>query len=424
MAVAGGLGLSMAGMAGCAAGSDSTNGKPTLRYGFWGDNLREQNYNKALKQFSQQNPDIQMQPEFAAYTAFQERMTTEIAARNVPEIFWIASPQVMTYSKNGLYRQLDNIPTLSLSAYSPADLDSFKLDGKLNNMPFGIYTPVIRYNETFAQEDGVAVPVEGSPGWTWDGCAQFLIDYSKNNKKQRRGMPYRADHDLSFEAWLRQRGEQLWTQDGRMGFTVDALAGWFDWWEKLRKAGAVMSLGEQNGLAFDWAAVGNKVLANVGNSNNIVDEAKIFPTSRFRLRGMPVDLGTPDGYKFLYYARMAIYQNIDSSKVDAAGKMIDYNTNKTDLLKVVGLTLGVPVNPQVAEQAVSFANRDEQEMLALVAKDRAAPRRPRYEAPAGSSSWRSTMSRVVESIALGKSSVADGARQMVNEIQAALERAK
>ncbi|ADB33647.1 extracellular solute-binding protein family 1 [Kribbella flavida DSM 17836] len=421
-------GLSAAAVAGCGGGSGGAGGgdaggKTTLRYAWWGNTIRQQNYTKALQQFTAANSGIGIEPEFAEYSAFQERMTTQIAARDVPDIFWIASPQVLTYHKSKLYRKLDDVPTLNWGDYSKEDLESFKLGGELNTVPFAIFVPVIRYNETVAKADGVTIPAEG-PGWNWDSFADLLVAYSKNNPGKRKGVPYAPDHDLTFEAWLRQRGEQLWTEDGQVGFTPDGLGSWLDWWEKLRKSGAALSLSEQEGMGPDWAQVGKLVLANFGNSNHIIDDAKMFPQERFRLRAMPVDPAATAGHKYLYFPRMAVYQRIDDAKVEAAGKVLDYNVNNPEMLKTVRLTMGAPTNPKVAEQAVAFASQDEKEMLALVGKERVAERRPRYEAPPGSSTWRTTMTRVCEEIALGRTSVPDGAKKLVEEISAGIKRAQ
>ncbi|TCO32847.1 ABC-type glycerol-3-phosphate transport system substrate-binding protein [Kribbella steppae] len=426
LALATGTATGVAAVSGCSGSSGGPSGEGgdvTLRYAWWGNTIRQQNYTKALKQFSTANPSIAIEPEFADYTAFQERMTTQIAARDVPDIFWIASPQVMTYHKSKLYRKLDDIPTLKWDDYSKEDLETFKLSGELNTLPFGIFTPVIRYNETVATADGVTIPAEG-PGWTWDSLSELLVAYSKNNPDKRKGVPYAPDHDLTFEAWLRQRGEQLWTEDGQVGFTVDGLGSWLDWWEKLRKAGAALSLSEQEGMGPDWAQVGKKVLVNFGNSNHIIDDAKMFPKERFRLRAAPIAPTAVDGHKYLYFPRMAIYQRIDDANLEAAGKVLDYNVNNPEMLKTVRLTMGAPTNPKVAEQAQAFASQDEKEMLAVVQKERAAQRKPRYEAPPGSSTWRTATSRICEEIALGKTTVPDGAKKLVDEIAAGIKRAQ
>jgi hypothetical protein len=85
--------------------------------------------------------------------------------------------------------------------------------------------------------------------------------------------------------------------------------------------------------------------------------------------------------------------------------------------------MGAPTNPKVAEQAKAFASPDETEMLAVVAKERAAERKPRYEAPPGSSTWRTAMTRICEEIALGKTAVPDGAKKLLDDINAGIKRA-
>jgi ABC-type glycerol-3-phosphate transport system substrate-binding protein len=400
------------------SGGTSAAGQATVRYAWWGNNIRQQNYTKALELFQEENPDISIDTEFAEYSAFQERMTTQMAARNVPDIFWIAAPQVMTYEKNNLYRSLEDIEALDLSDYSDEDIDGFRLGGELNTMPHGIFVPVVRFNQSFLEDEGVELPADDD--WTWDALAELLIDYNDNNGDERRGISYDADHDLTFEAWLRQQGQQLWTEGGDVGFDVDGLASWFDWWEKLRKAGAALSLSEQEGIGADWADVGDRVLARFGSSNHIIDDAQIFPDWTFTLRAMPVFPGAEPGHKYLYTPRLAIYQGIDDDKVEAAGAVVNFNTNNVEFLKIVGMTMGAPPNPRVLEAAYEFASDDETQMLAVVEADREAERRPRHEAPAGSSTWRTVMARASEEVALERRSVVEAAELMIADIQAAI----
>lgn len=416
------LGLSSActGVGGSSSGQEG--GGTALRYAWWGNNVRQQNYTKAQEQFMASNADIKIQPEFADYTAYQERMTTQMAARNVPDIFWVPSPQVMSYFASDIYHDLEGIDTLSLEDYSAADLESFKLNGKLNTMPFGIFAPVVRFNQTFLDEDGVDLPEDG-PGWSWDALSELAVDYSKENSKKRWALAYSLEHDLTFESWLRQHGEQLWTEDGQMGFTTDTVAGWINWWEKLRKAGATPSLSEQDGVAPDWPTIGEKVLGHFGNSNHIIDDAKQFPDYTFTLRHMPELPDAPAGYQFLYFPRMSIYSGIDEDKLAAAGSMINFNVNSVEMLKVVGLTMGAPVNPRVAEEVVEFATEDEKGMLKIIAEERAIERKPRYEAPPGTSTWRAVMARIGEEVALQGTSVGDAAAKFTTEVKAGIDRA-
>ncbi len=401
-------------MAGCGSGSSGA----ALRYAWWGNTVRQQTYTQALEEFQEANPEITVDPEFAEYGAFQERMTTQMAARNVADIFWIASPQVMTYEANGLYRRLDDIPTLDLSDYSDEDIESFSFDGQLLTMPHGVFAPVARYNETFLEEDGATLPGED---WTWEELSEFLVDYAADNSSGRRGASYTPDQDMALEAWLRQRGQDLWTEDGTIGFDAEALGDWFEWWRVLLDEGAVLSLGEQEGMQPDFSAVGDSVLLNFGSSNHIIDEASMFPDYKYRLRSVPVGEGAADGHRFLYFPRLAIYSGIDDDKVEAAGRLVSENVNNSDFLKTVGLTMGAPPNPRLLQEAYEFASEDETEMLEVVEATREEEQRPRHEAPPGTGTWREALSRASESIALGNAGVSETAEDLIAEIQSGID---
>jgi ABC-type glycerol-3-phosphate transport system substrate-binding protein len=423
--------LKLATVSAVAASSLSLSGRQvsaqeamTIRYGWWGGTARQQSYTAALEKFEAANPNIKIEKEFADYEGFQERMTTQMAAGDVPDIFWVASPQVLTYERAGLFRQLDDIATLDLSDLDEGILETIRLNGVLNTMPNGIFTPVVRYNETFAEEDGVELPSQEDGQWTWEKFAEFLIDYNENNASGRRGITYDATADLPFEGWCRQHGEELWSQDGSIGWTMETLVAWFEWWENLRQAGAALSVSEQEGVSKDWQLSGDKVLATFQNSNHIVDDAKAFPDFTFRMREIPVMDGAAEEHKFLYYPRMAIYSGIDEAQVEAAGSIVNYIINDVEFVQTTGLTMGAPINPRIRAEAQEFATDAEIEMLNIVEAEAAAPSKPRYEAPAGSNNWRTVMTRTAEEIALEQSSIEDACQRMMDEIAQEIERAR
>lgn len=409
------------GVAGSGGAGGGGSANTSVRFAWWGNNVRQQNYMTAFEQFGEDHPEISIEPEFADYSPYQERMTTQMAARNVPDIFWVPSPNVLTYYSNGLYHDISEIETLDLADYDQEDLDSFMIDGSLNTMPFASTTPVVRVNQDFADADDVRLPEPDEP-WSWDDLAEFARDYSKE-QQQRKALSYYVDHDLTFESWLRQRGEDLWSEDGTMGFSQEGLADWIDWWEKLRKAGATTSLSEQDGPAPDWGLVGDKILMTCGSSNHLIDDAEMFPDYTFTLRQPPAPESAESGHRFIYTPRMAIYAEIDESKLDAAGTLLNFCTNNVEMIKTVGLTMGAPVNPRVAEEMREFASDNEKQCLDMVGAAREADRRPRFEAPPGSSTWRDVMQRECERVALEGVPVGRAAKAIISEIDAGLKRA-
>lgn len=406
----------VAGGGGGGGGSDDAAG--SVRFAFWGNNVRMENYQDAFDHLMESDPDVTLDTEFADYNAFQERMTTQMAGGNVADIFWIPSASVMSYYANDLYRPLSDVSSLDLSDFSEQDLRDFELAGELNTMPHGIFVPVLRSNVTLAEEDGVTIP----DSWTWDELAEFARDYSANSAEGRFALPYNASHDLTFEAWLRQHGEELWTEDGQVGFSEDGLASWIDWWEQLRAAGATPEIGAQDGVEPSWEDVGNRTLMWTGNSNHIVDDATMFPDQQFALHHVPEAADAPAGHQYLYFPRMAMYQGISDEQAELAGQVMTFCTSNPVIHEYVGLTMGAPVSPKVSEAVREFASDYELQMLDVVTEDREIERTPRYEAPPGTSTWRTEMTRALEQVTLGEVSVAQGAAGLIAEINRGIER--
>ncbi|MGC0142143.1 ABC transporter substrate-binding protein [Pseudactinotalea sp. Z1732] len=408
----------LAACGGVAGGGGNASG--SIRYAFWGNDQRRERYAEGLASLQEDYPDIDLNIEFADYGAFQERMTTQMAAGDVADIFWVPSPQVLTYHANGLYRRLDDLDSLDLSDFSDQDIEDFKLDGEYNTMPHGSSIPVVRYNHTFAEEDGVELPED----WSWDWIAEFAVDYTENNPHGRRALPFGAHFDLPFEGWLRQRGEDLWTEDGRPGFSEDGLASWIEWWKNLLDAGATASISEQDGVQVSWTDVGDDCLLWFGNSNHIVDEAPMYPDYEFRLRNLPIASDAVEGHQYLYFPRMAIYSGLEDDQAELAGHVLTYCSSNVAMQQSVGLSMGVPPNPRVAQEYEEFANDVELEMIRVVNHDREVPnRRPRYEAPPGSGTWRDVMERVLEEVTLGDTSVSEAAASMIEEVTRSIDRA-
>lgn len=407
----GALSVAAMSLAGCAPSGSGGDG--SVRFAWWGGSDRQRAYLEALDAFTAANPEIKVAPEFGDYDAYQERMTTQMAARDVPDVFWIPSPAVLTYRDAGLYRDLDGIEGLDLSAFGADQIETFRLDGELNTLPKSLFSPVLRYNKTFLTEADAALPEQ----LDWDNLAEFLIDYSSDNAEGRKGVSYGPYHDMPFESFLRQRGEDLWTQDGRLGASVDGVAAWIDWWENLRRAGATTTVSEQDGIEPSWPQVGDKVLTTFANSNHIVDEALAFPDYEFEQRDVPAAADAAAGYHFTYYSRFAMYARVPDDRVAAAAALMSFNLNSPELLKLVGLSSGAPPNTALLDQYEADATPDEQKVIAITREIAETEQRPRFEAPAGSGDWRTIMIRELEEVTLGEKTVPDAAAAFVEAVE-------
>ena len=167
---------------------------------------------------------------------------------------------------------------------------------------------------------------------------------------------------------------------------------------------------------MDWALAGDKTLMTFGNANHIADHAKMFPDYTFELRGMPVLPDAADGYTFGFMNRLTIYSGISSDLLADAGRFLSFNLNHEAMLTPT-LSLGAPVSGKQLEAAFDVASPDEQKMLRIVQHNNAQESNPRYEAPAGTGTWRDIMTRTIEEIVLGGMGVREASQKMIEGIQ-------
>jgi len=392
-----------AALSACSQEGGATGGTTKIRYGHWDNGNAQATFAALFQSFMDANEGIEVAQEFASYADFQERMTTQIAGKNVADIFWVASPQVITYYNNNLFHDLDELPGFDFSQYDESMLERIKIDGKLNTMPMGMSIPAFRYNATYLEEAGASLPAN----WTWDSLAEFLVDYSKDAPAGRYACLYQPAHDLALEGWLRQHGEDLWTEDRKLGASVEALSEYVNWWEKLRAAGATPSFEEQDGVAPGWNDHGAKVLFTVGNQNHIIEASDVYPDYTFKQRVIPTIESPAEGHAFGYLVRLAVYSLTDESKLEAIGKLLEFNLNSAEWMSTLGPVMGAPISR--SQQAAARESTDQriQEVLAVTDETLAAPSRPRFDAPPGSSTWRMEYERGIEAVALGSKSITE-----------------
>lgn len=360
------------------------------------------------------NPDIEILQEFADYNAFQERMTTQIAGGEVADIFWIASPQVLAYNQAGIYHDLNELPNFDFDGIDADILERLKIGGTLNTMPCGMITPAFRWNKTFLDAVGGTAP----DTLTWDSAAEFLRDYAANNSEGHAGIIYHAGHDLTLEAWLRQHGEDLWTEDGKLGASVECVSDYVDWWEKLRVDEITTSIEEQGGINGAWNDFGSKALADIGSHNQILEAAAIFPDYELVQAPTPALADAADGHRFTYFVRMGVYEGTKS--FDAVGSVLDWCLNDPDFITELGPVQGTPASGAQREALADSDDHNIQQTNVVMDEVLAEQMKPRYDTPPNASTWRTKYDAALEKIVLGQSSITDAITEWHTEVGSAL----
>jgi multiple sugar transport system substrate-binding protein len=260
------------------------------------------------------------------------------------------------------------------------------------------------------------------PKWSWDDLARIAGEISKINPGKYWGVGDNSRWEQGFEHWLNQRGKLLYTGEGKAAFTVDDVAAWFDQWDKLRKAGACppAEVAALNSGKIDEYEISRGIAAmSFANSNQIL----AFQAINKNKLSISVFPNVPGGVSG-HYIKPAMLMSISSRTrfKEEAAKVVQFMVNEAEGVKALGIERGVPGSSTA--QGLLAPDLDELgklqiDFVAAVSKV-AVPLPP--PPPKGAGEIENILRRVADSVAFGRTSVMDGAKQFHGEAVAVLAR--
>ncbi|WP_406118405.1 ABC transporter substrate-binding protein [Streptomyces sp. NBC_00989] len=343
-------------LAGCSDGSGASTaagGKVTLTFAWWGNDDRAQRTNAAVAVFEKRHPNVTVRTSFAGYPAYVQKLATQAAGGDLPDVAQLDYRQISQYAGSGTL--LDLGPYLKNGTLRTADFDKTLTrtgvyDGKQYALPMGKGTTGIVYDATVFKKAGVATP---QPGWTWDDWAEAGRKISALGMKGPNGHAYTGLSDLgvnedAFETWLRSRGKELYASEHRLGFTTDDLTAFWTFTDKLRRAGIVSQARDtaQVGGAVEDTPMGRGIAATDFNWD--APFLGYPPLLGDQVHFAPVP--TTDGKVGQYFKpTMLIGAGAGTQHPKEAAELIDFLLNDPAAGKILGVTRSTPPNEKIAE---------------------------------------------------------------------------
>ncbi len=232
-------------LVGCGGAKEpaAATGPVELRISWWGGDSRHTATLNAIKLFQEQNPNITVKGEYAGYSGFQEKLTTQIAGGTAPDVMQLNWNWVVSFSPDGNgFADLNTFKdTIQLDNFKKEDLDYGTVNGKLNAIPVSQTGRVMYLNKSTYDKFGVAIPE------TWD-------DYFAAAEKFDEGY-YPFDLDiLNNSVWLmiityieQQTGKPFITEDNKIGFSEADIQMGFEFYQTLVDKKVVPSIKERAG---------------------------------------------------------------------------------------------------------------------------------------------------------------------------------
>jgi pectin-derived oligosaccharide transport system substrate-binding protein len=348
-------------------------GSDGLRLAWWGAEDRHKRTLDMVKLFEQKNPGKTLETTYGGFQGFQDRLSTEIAGGNGPDIMQI--PDRLPFLESGALLALDSfVPgIINLDHMAPALIDTSRVDGQLFYLPWGLAAGVYFYDTVVFDQVGAAPPTNE---WTWDEYAALARQISDATPPEVYGSadiwaPAGTRSFAPFEVFLRQRRKFPYTEDGRLAFEKSDLTEWFTFWDELRRSGAVTPpevTALETGFETSPLVTGKAAMYPINSS--IASSLQGLAPNELGIVNLPNGAGSSalPGQVFGQYinASVTISGNARTSDPETVARFIDFVLNDPDANKISLMSRGVPPSSAMVELVEPQVSPIEQKMITVI----------------------------------------------------------
>lgn len=402
------------------AGAPEAAKQVTLRITWWGGEPRHKKYNTILDLYQQLKPNIVLEREFADGGPYWEKLATQVAAGNVPDLIHMHQDRVNEFANRGVLLPLDPLVEsgkIDLTDWPTGTVDSGKRNGKNWMIALGGTTASTLFNEAWLNSIGANKP---SMTWKWADFTSLINEIQPKLGANQYAVTDAGAWSGAYETYIRQLGFDLYTGDkwNELGYPKEVVADYWSMWEGLRKAGALpppsLSQEMMNATHADSMLVKKIVPSHMMSANQlqifqnfIEDELSIAPVPR----GPKPD--SPSG-DHLGTAWISIYAK--TQHVDESAEFINWFINDPEPAKIYAAEHGLPGNKKIAEMILPSLNAPTRKGVELVSA-LADKMMPAPDRPTQSAQIQSAWTNAYFELAFGRLTLKEAVDQYFDEAQ-------
>lgn len=396
---------------GSSSGS-SSNGKVTITYAWWGDAARAQVTIAAIKLFEQQHPDITVKTEYSPFGDYEQKINTQAAGGNMPDVVTVDRGVQNEYAQRGLLLNLDQyVPgTLQLSGLAPSLVASGKANGHQYLVPNAQNTQAFVVDVTKVKALGLPLP---NPGWTWPDLASWAKQISAKSGGKYYGVVDPGTLWGAFNSWEIQHGKSLY-ENGKIAFTAADLTGFWDYTTSLRTSGAATNAqltATVDGLPNDEPVCKGHAAAE-WDYDSLFTMYGSCTSDQLELVSLP----TVNGQTGMFgQPSMMLAVAANSPHPKQAVELVNFLVNNAGAAKALGTSRGLFPNLSVRRQLADGATGAIKEVYRYEAASQGSFSPTPPAPPKGDSQLLTMMIRTYQQVAFGQLTPAKAAAQFLSQ---------
>lgn len=409
--------LTAALLTGCGDSDDQAeDGAVELRVAWSGSDERNRRTQEALDLYMERNPHLSITVEYTSTTDFWDRLTTQVAAREAPDIVQMSGQTLAQYATNDvLYDMAEFTPDpIDVADWEEEPLAAQTFDGTLYGIPPALDGHALVYDATKFEELGLEPPSET---WTWSEFADLA-----RAVKTAAGDDYYGTEDGGaqyevLQSFLLQRGRELFDEDGRPGFERQDIVDLWTFWAELRDEGVAVPANvqteygtspENSGVIQGFAAMDFAVSSLYTNYVALTQRDVGITTYPFG------DDGTPGQ---VWRAGFSWSITRGSDHPEEAARLIDFLVNDPDAGELLLTSRGVPASPAIREEVRAVVDEADQASFDYLETLQAHDATINPLMPTGFPDFRDLYERLYYEVAFDRMTIDEGADELLRQAE-------
>jgi multiple sugar transport system substrate-binding protein len=337
--------------AGCGSGSSSpgsggggSDGKITLRLGWWGSDSRHAYTQKLIGLYESRHPNIDVVPDYSNFDDYWPKLSTAVVGGKAPDVLQQDVKYLREYGERGQMADLSRFfgKQIAVTDLDPSVAKAGEVSGKTYGIPTGVNAIALVADPAAFTRAGVQLPDDAT--WTWEQLASTAAAISKAGGKGFYGLQDPGSVDITLEVFAAQRGERLYTADGKLGVTRPTLVAYYSMLANLLASGATppASLSVEIAPAgVDRSLVGTKKGAMAEFWTNQLSALSKAAGTELKLLRLPGDTPRPGTY---FKPAMFWSMSSRSQHPAEAADLLDFLLNDPEVAKLTLSDRGLPTN--------------------------------------------------------------------------------
>ncbi len=387
-----------------ATPAPESTGAATMQAIWWGNADRAKRTEKVIALLQTKFPQYKITDTWGPNSSYFDKLNTQIASGSPPDIFAMDMKYLSTYTQKQVLLDLSKYgsDTLDLSDFDSNLLKAVKLKNGMFGLPAALNMFSMLYNTTLIGKAGGAPP---GPDLNWQQFADWCVNLGKNLPKGSWAVDDFSGAINAFEGWVHSQGNELYTADGKLGYSKQTVQDWFQYWSDLRKAGGVVPAGV-SAAASNAAGQSASTIAT-GKAAAFMTHSNFLEQYQPLIKDSLVMGPYPKGKRPAIYPKVSLLWCVSSKTKtpSQAVQFLNFSINDVDAQKALGVERGAPPVLKARTTIASLLTPEQKAELDYVATFSKGTTPRTTLDPAGALDVTTALMQAAQSIGLGGTSV-------------------